>query len=59
MKQIFTWFPIILTLALIVVMDVIHLGVIHFPLFVLVLIVWSLGLVLWFKSPSGRRSAGM
>ena len=57
MKALWTWLPMIATLALIRLLDWLHLGVTHFTMFVTVLILWCLGLVLWFKSQEPRPPA--
>lgn len=49
------WIPLIATLALIYVLRWLHLGVINFKLFVLILLVWTLLLILFYRrTHSGR-----
>ena len=43
------WIPLIATLALIYVLRWLHLGVTNFKLFVLILIVWTLMLIVFYR----------
>jgi hypothetical protein len=49
------WIPLIATLALIYVLRWLHLGVINFKLFVLILLVWTMLLILFYhRTRPGR-----
>lgn len=50
------WIPMIATLALIYVLRWLHLGVINFKLFVLILLVWTLLLILFYHRTRPGRS---
>lgn len=55
-RNLLGWLLIVATMGLLVVLKEMHLGVINFPLFVLILILWSLGLVAIFKTMTGKDS---
>ncbi len=57
-RNLLGWLLIVATMVLLIVLKEMHLGVINFPLFVLVLMLWSLGLVAIFKAMSGKGGAG-
>ncbi len=56
-RDLIGWLLIVATMGLLVVLKEMHLGVINFKMFVLVLILWSLGLVVFFKT-MGDKSGG-
>lgn len=53
-RDLIGWLLIVATMGLLVVLKEMHLGVINFKLFVLILILWSLGLVAVFKAMAGK-----
>lgn len=55
MKAFLQWLPTATILAVLVALDRLHFGVTHFTAFVLILILWSLGLVLVYKATAGKR----
>jgi ribose/xylose/arabinose/galactoside ABC-type transport system permease subunit len=49
------WIPMIATLALIYVLRWLHIGVTNFKMFVLILLVWTLLLILFYHRTRGGR----
>lgn len=58
MKMLLQWLPTASILVLLVVLKNLHLGVTDFKLFVLILILWSLGLILAYKTMAGNPKKG-
>jgi hypothetical protein len=54
MKMVLSWLPTATILLVLVALDRLHFGVTHFPTFVLILLLWSLGLVLIYKALAGK-----
>ncbi|MFZ5585232.1 MAG: hypothetical protein ACOZHQ_04810 [Thermodesulfobacteriota bacterium] len=54
MKVVLNWLPTATILLVLVALDRLHFGVTHFTAFVLILILWSLGLVLVYKALAGK-----
>ncbi|GEM_PF-6858525 len=57
-RNLLGWLLIVATMGLLVVLKELHLGVINFKLFVLILILWSLGLVVFCKAMTGKGGGG-
>lgn len=53
-RDLIGWLLIVATMGLLVVLKEMHLGVINFKLFVLILILWSLGLVTFFRTMADK-----
>ncbi|MFH1059617.1 MAG: hypothetical protein V1797_13185 [Pseudomonadota bacterium] len=54
MNMLLQWLPTAAILVVLVTLKALHLGVTDFKLFVLILILWSLGLVLTYKALAGK-----
>lgn len=49
MKKVMEWLAIGATALLLIVLDRLHLGVIHYNWFMIILMAWCLGLVVFFR----------
>lgn len=52
------WIPLIATLALIYVLRWLHIGVTNFKVFVLIILVWTLLLILFYHRTRAGRDRG-
>lgn len=50
------WIPMIATLALIYLLRWMHIGITNFKVFVLIIVVWSLSLILFYYHTRAGRS---
>lgn len=57
LQRILQWLLLAATTALLVLLKKLHLGVIHYNVFLLVLVVWNLGLVIAFRALTADRRA--
>jgi len=57
-KRIVEWIALLATAGLMVLLKVLHLGVIHYNWFLIILLSWSLMLVIVFRSLYGGNKIG-
>jgi hypothetical protein len=57
LQRMLQWLLLAATTALLVLLKRLHLGVIHYNVFLLILVGWNLGLVLAFRALTADRRA--